>query len=360
MQQSNLLNRKKILIFGGAFDPPHLGHLNLCKASIETIHPDLTIIIPNRTQPLKSNQSISNAKDRYNMCELCFHDILNVEISDFEISRKSSRSYTYKTIEHLLKLYPNDHLYLLIGYDRIHDFIHWKNYEYILDNVTLVGSVRNKSEKLLDTFSGIVVKNYQPVEITSSDLRVEPTKKYLTPLVARYIATKGIYCEQQVKPLMSNYRYAHTLRVDKTAKQIATLNHYPYPLKVHIAAMYHDIGKEFSDKKILNMVKKYDRKRFPTIHTLHGVASMIYAKQHFNITDQETLAAIANHCVPSKNPSTLDKIIYLADKLEPSRTNKDVPYRRKILAIAYHNIDKAFDLLVKTMNSKYNKQKANK
>lgn len=348
-----MLNHKKILIFGGTFDPPHLGHLNLCLAAIDKVKPDHVIIVPNKTQPIKNEQSQTSASDRYEMCELCFRFVPNVEISDYEISH-IGKSYTYKTIKHFLEIYPHDELFFLIGTDRINDFTTWKNYEYIMDNVTLLGSVRSTSDKILNSFSGIIIDNYQPINITSSQLRVEPNKQYLTPLVARFIATKGIYCPEQVKPLMSDYRYQHTLRVVDTAKKIANANHYPYPYKVYVAAMYHDIGKEMNEKQILSLVKTYDHHRYPTIHTLHGIASSIYAQQHFNITDQEVIDAIANHVVPPKECTTLDKIIYLADKLEPSRTNEQVPNRKKILKLAYKDVNQAFNVLVKTMNDKYN------
>ena len=115
---------KKILIFGGSFDPIHKGHINSCKSAIQTVKPDLTLIIPNKIPPLKNTLNASApAKNRLEMCKIAFNGIKNLEVCNFEIKQKTSTpSYTYRTIQYLLKKYVGAKLYLLVGYDRYCDF----------------------------------------------------------------------------------------------------------------------------------------------------------------------------------------------------------------------------------------------
>ena len=117
--------------------------------------------------------------------------------------------------------------------------------------------------------------------------------------------------------------------------------------------MYHDIAKEFDQNKTLNLVKKFNKYYYPTIHTLHGLAAAKYAKKHFNVSDKEILNAISEHVIPHKKCSTLAKIIYCADKLEPSRTKEDVSDRVGYLNLVKKDLNKGFDKLYMEIKGKY-------
>jgi nicotinate-nucleotide adenylyltransferase len=78
---------------------------------------------------------------------------------------------------------------------------------------------------------------------------------------------------------------------------------------------------------------------------LHGLASAIYARKYLNINVKLILDAIANHVIPSKHPTTLDMILYCADKLEPARTIADVKDRIGYIKLAKRNLKQAFTKL---------------
>ena len=122
-------NKKiKILIYGGCFDPVHKGHVYLLKKAIKNIKPDKIYIVPNSIPPLKNHDNYSYPKNRLDMCNLAFSKIKNVIVSDYEIINfKDKVSYTYQTIQHFKKQFPQADLYLLIGSDRYDDFKKWKN-----------------------------------------------------------------------------------------------------------------------------------------------------------------------------------------------------------------------------------------
>lgn len=346
---------KKILIFGGSFDPVHKGHIDSCNSAIAKVDPDLTIIIPNKIPPLKSTLHASaSARDRLNMCKLAFSNMGNLKISSFELRQASNApSYTYKTIQYLLKKYPEAKLYLLVGYDRYCDFNKWKNYKYILNHVTLVVGIRNTNTLDLKDDKKSIPVLFPSVNISSAELRLKPNKEYMTEPVINYINKNGLYAENHIRNLMSEYRFNHTLRVAKTAMQIARAVAPKKVKKAYIAGMYHDVAKEFNETTILSMVKNYDKKLYPTVHTLHGICSAMYIKDNFYINDEEILDAIRNHVIPPMECSTLSMILYCADKLEPGRTVNDVKNRRKKLSIVKKDLKKGFKLLYNEIKERY-------
>ena len=346
---------KKILIFGGSFDPVHKGHIDSCNSAIAKVDPDLTIIIPNKIPPLKSTLHASaSARDRLNMCKLAFSNMGNLKISSFELRQASNTpSYTYKTIQYLLKKYPEAKLYLLVGYDRYCDFNKWKNYKYILNHVTLVVGIRNTNTLDLKDDKKSIPVLFPSVNISSAELRLKPNKEYMTEPVINYINENGLYAENHIRNLMSEYRFNHTLRVAKTAMQITRAVAPKKVKKAYIAGMYHDVAKEFNETTILSMVKNYDKKLYPTVHTLHGICSAMYIKDNFYINDEEILDAIRNHVSPPMECSTLSMILYCADKLEPGRTVNDVKNRRKKLSIVKKDLKKGFKLLYNEIKERY-------
>lgn len=213
--------------------------------------------------------------------------------------------------------------------------------------------VKRSDDKIKTTIPATLI-TINPVPISSSSLRILPNIKYLDKHVCAYIASHGLYINNQIRPIMSKKRYDHTLRVTKLALEITTVINKKLLSQCYIAAMYHDVAKEFNDKKVLSLVVKYDHQRFPTIHTLHGMASAQYIKRFFNVEDPMVLNAIANHVVPPKKPTILDMIIYCADKLEPARSIKDVSHRLDYIKLAKRNLKSAYIKLYQETNAHYN------
>lgn len=187
------------------------------------------------------------------------------------------------------------------------------------------------------------------INISSSQLRKNPSIKYLTKPIANYISANGLYIDEQIKPLLSPSRYQHTLRVMKLAMELTMKINKLLLKKVYIASMYHDVCKEFDDKNILT----YSNNSHKHIHTLHGIAGANYVKKHFNINDKEILDAISNHVIPQTNCSLLSKILYCADKLEPARTKHDINNRLGMLKLIKKDINKYFPKLVSEIQQKY-------
>ena len=139
------------------------------------------------------------------------------------------------------------------------------------------------------------------------------------------------YLKENLKPK----RYIHTLGVVSTAKELAKLNGVDED-KAELAALCHDVAKNLTPEELMNIIKKnnieltMDEKKTPELW--HEIVSDILAKEKFNIDDKEVLEAMRWHTTGRENMSTLDKIIYISDMIEPSRTYDGVEeIRQKVL-----------------------------
>lgn len=136
-------------------------------------------------------------------------------------------------------------------------------------------------------------------------------------------------------------RYAHTLRVVEVAKKLAHIYNIDVK-KAEIAAFYHDCAKIKDTEKLLRQCEKYglkiteDMNKAPQI--IHGYLGAIIAEKDYGINDQDVLNAIRYHTTGRKNMSKLEKIIYLADYIEPNRNFEGIEEAR---TLAYEDLDKA-------------------
>ncbi|MGC8766331.1 MAG: nicotinate-nucleotide adenylyltransferase [Brevinematia bacterium] len=128
----------KIAIFGGTFDPIHIGHLIVAEFSVDFFGLDKVIFVPSKVSPFKVGKScFFSDEDRLKMIELAIEGNPRFEVSDFEIKRDEI-SYTYITVKHFLNVYKGNELFLIIGGDTFEGFTKWKEYKYILENVKLI------------------------------------------------------------------------------------------------------------------------------------------------------------------------------------------------------------------------------
>ena len=137
-------------------------------------------------------------------------------------------------------------------------------------------------------------------------------------------------------------RYEHTLGVAYTAAALAMCNDVD-PVKAETAGLLHDCAKCFSDDKKISVCRKNNMEinsvesRNP--YLLHAKAGYCIAKNKFDIEDQDILNAILNHTTGRPGMSTLEKIIYIADYIEPSR--KQAPNLSEVRKLACQNLDQA-------------------
>lgn len=148
--------------------------------------------------------------------------------------------------------------------------------------------------------------------------------------------------EEYVEGTMTAYRFRHTLGVVETAKDLAVI----YGVdsnKATIAALLHDIAKEFTSTKKREFCKEHniyvDDFLKINIHLIHGDIGAYIAKEDLNIQDPDILNAIINHTLGSLDMSDLEKVVYIADIIEPNRKKHKELY--KLREMAYTDLDQA-------------------
>lgn len=148
---------------------------------------------------------------------------------------------------------------------------------------------------------------------------------------------------------LNKQRFEHSLRVADTAKELA--KRYSADIeKAKLAGLVHDCAKNMSDEEMINIISENncDEIYIKTEALMHGLAGGIIAKNVMKITDEEVLNAVIYHTTGRENMSTLEKIIYIADYIEPMRNFEGV---EKLRDLAYKDLDEALLLsLSQTIN----------
>ena len=190
----------KICLFGGTFDPPHIGHLLIAQTICEAESFDKIIFIPVNIPPHKTVNTL--LEDRLNMLEIAIDDNPNFEISDIEVNR-GGVSYTVDTIKTIKKQYniASNKISYLIGSDSLLNFHNWKDPEKILEECQIIVAIRpgfRPSDIPAWILHKIQFANIPRFEISSTNIRsrwVEgKTIRYLVTLpVWKYIDKHKIY-----------------------------------------------------------------------------------------------------------------------------------------------------------------------
>lgn len=153
----------KIALFGGSFDPVHLGHIEVVKKALKELDIDKLIIMPNYLNPLK-NSSHAPSKLRFKWLKEAFKEFKNVEVSDYEI-KKNRPVFSIETINHFKPTY------FIIGSDNLNTLHKWKNIDEILKKVEFIVATRGEIDKtLLNKYNIKKVLNVN-IPISSTQIR---------------------------------------------------------------------------------------------------------------------------------------------------------------------------------------------
>ena len=188
----------KIGIYGGTFDPIHIGHIITTRFVLEQRGLDKIIFIPCNVSPLKTSNFSSSPGHRLNMLKLAIEGFPHFDYSDYEIN-KGDVSYTYDTICEMKKRF--DEIELIIGYDNLVVFDKWKKANEIFEiaKVIVMKRINDRShEKTHKYYDKAVMINTPSIEISSTEIRERVKNNlpidFLVPdKVKEYILTNGLY-----------------------------------------------------------------------------------------------------------------------------------------------------------------------
>ena len=361
---------KKIGIYGGTFNPPHTGHLQAAKQAVEVLDLDLLLMIPDRIAPHKDIPAGSpTPEQRLEMLRIALAGEEKILPSDIEL-RREGVSYTYLTLEALREQYPEEELILLMGTDMFLSFESWKEPERICDLASLgvfYRGEKGEKEKILAQKANLEAKGARVelvendiINISSTQLRrllaFHAADEFLPAGIGEYIRANGLYdtaaqwknlpmeeLEPIVIRLLHPNRVAHVLGCRDEAVRMAA--HWGEDVtNAARAGILHDITKVLDGPLQLTLCAAYDKvlndfsRKYPK--TLHALTGSLVAEKIFG-ENEAVVEAICNHTTGRANMSTLEKIIYVADYMEPCR---DFPGVEKLRELAYSDLDAALKL----------------
>ena len=165
----------KIGIYGGSFDPVHVGHVNAALTFKEELSLDKIIVIPAYQPPHKKGLAMTPSEHRLNMCNLAFGNLEGFEVSDIEIKREDE-GYMADTIAQLREIYPDDEFYLLMGGDMLLYFQRWYAWHKITDEAVLAVAARNWEDDSALEAEAAVLRSY------GATVRIVPSAGFITAL----------------------------------------------------------------------------------------------------------------------------------------------------------------------------------
>jgi len=363
--------KERIGIYGGTFDPPHLGHMEAARAAMDTLGLSKLLFIPAKLPPHKTLSSDSaSPEQRLAMTALMADGMRQgdrVKTLDIELSRPGL-SYTSDTLEFLSAEYPKSELWLLMGSDMFLSLQNWHDPHNVMRLASIATFARSETENgelfaiqgaFLSRKFGANICTIQLPQITDisstslrESLREGKGKEYLWPAVYGYILRNSLYgVKSDLKHLSDEdlravsysmvkaKRIAHIKGTEKTAVEMAQkwgadVEH------ARRAAILHDCTKYLTLEQQLEMCEQYhvrtDELERKTLKLLHAKTGAALAEQMFGECP-EVVEAIRWHTTGKPGMTTLQKIIYLADYIEPSR---DFPGVDALRTVAEESLDK--------------------
>ena len=313
--------KKNIVIFGGAFDPIHNGHLNMAVNAAKYLDAEV-YFVPAPISVWKSESA--NIEDKINMINLAIKSIGAEEylkISRFEADSGNSVNYSIDTVKYFSSTYKEHKIYLLIGSDQVNNFDKWKSAEEISKLVQIIYFERPDMEidnNIISRFNMLPIKGELS---TASSTAIRELKNSDTPLeVLNYIIDHDLYFINKIKSYLNIARYQHSVSVARLAYEIAVKNSLKNPGDYLFAGLLHDIGKDVPILKQKEIVEDY-YKEFANVDKkiFHQFVGEYLAKKDFGISDENILKAIKYHTTGRAKMSDMEIVIYSADKIEPTR-----------------------------------------
>jgi len=360
----------RIGIFGGTFNPPHIGHIQAAKQAVTALGLSKLLLVPAHAAPHKVMPPQSpTPQQRLEMLRIAVADCPELEVSDLEL-RREGVSYTADTVLALKQRYPGAELVLLMGADMFLSFQEWKNVDTILENAALgvfcrgekgeSAAIAAKKAEMEEQGAKIELVPNQVIPISSTQMRrllaFGCAEEFLPAGVGQYIRGNALYhvcaqwknlpmeeLEQVVVSLLNPNRVAHVLGCRDTAVELAKR----WGADVTDAAragILHDITKAIDGPLQLTLCRSYGKllndfsRKYPK--TLHALTGSLVAERIFG-ENEAVVSAIRSHTTGKADMNTLETIIYVADYMEP---NRNFPGVEKLRALAFTDLTAALKL----------------
>ena len=385
----------RIGIYGGSFDPVHNGHIAMINSALKSGFIDCVIVIPSVRNSFKLYSNKLPPPYRFYMMKETVEGlgIKNCYVSDIEYSVEGI-SYTAVVLEKLTSdayirnfLISNDvkrkkaeehhEFFWIMGSDTLGTFETWYKPGEILNYVTLLAAVRPGDDTDVEKAAASVRKNLggnveifrlKGIECSSSAITESGDFSEVPEPAVEFIRRHALYTENtkltgisddarkqffEIAVWMYKYlggkRLLHTLNVGYLSAHLADVFGCDKD-KALIAGALHDCAKELPLDEQFELAKRYSGDLFTEKKLLHSPAGASFAREQLGIEDKEILDAICYHTTGRGNMNLLEKIVYLADKIEPARNYTDLT---PIRAAAEKDLDSAMRMTAAAVRDKF-------
>lgn len=337
----------KTLIFGGAFDPPHKEHVEMCRYAMSALKIDKLVLVPTYMPPHKDEGFLS-FDERCNLVELAFDGI------DFVIDRIESErgqdNYSCEILPILKEKY-GDIIYL-VGGDSVSHFDTWCKPEVVANTCPIAvaaregyGDIGAEIARLKQKYGGdFTVLDWVGKDVSSSMIRAKLLiGEYVDEIPTNVMsAIRELRLFENYKPFVEKLKsyqtdelFAHSLAVVKRAVDFNSKHHLRQNFRqVFLAALLHDNAKQRPSLDGLSVPS--DAVGTPVLHQFLGAEK---AQRDFGIEDSAILDAIRYHTTARADMTMLEKLIYTADSLSDDRDYEPIP---KLREIAIADFEKGF------------------
>ena len=334
-------SNKRVLLFGGSYNPIHKGHINAALKASDYLKCDEVWLIPRKYN--YDGSLLLSGKHRVAMMKMALEEFDNFKICDIELKDKNKKLiYTYNTALLLQKKYGKQYqFYFLIGADQLNNIERWYEIEKLTKIFQFVCFKRPGyllNEQLAKKYHILIIDGQQ-VDASSTNVRSGYFDK-IDESIQKYIFEHELYLKERLMPRLPEQLFIHCLSTARLAKALAKSNHVDTN-RAYVAGILHDVSKSLPKDEIEKIIQVHypSKKRVPE-YSWHQYASAYIAQTEFGINDKKTLKAIQSHSRATKSMTKLEKIIYSADKLEEKR--EFAQQVQEIRKIAYEDIDQAF------------------
>jgi len=352
----------KVAMFGGTFNPPHLGHLKAAQAAMDKLGIERLYVVPSGVPPHKIlPEGTPTPKDRYRMAQLLFAGDLRIQVLNLEI-RREGVSYTVDTVREIRQRHPEEPVYLFMGTDMFLSLENWHRVSELMELITPVVFARAEGQaaeigayaaRIREKY-GVesVLIDYDLLETSSTFLRDALQERqgveFVGDAVYREIVRRGHYGVKLNLPWLRDQAYAmlkpkRVRHVQGTEEEAARLAHRwgADAGSAREAAILHDITKNLDYAAQLRILAEYgmlvDDLTRESVKLLHAKTGAILARGLFSVSDA-VYDAIAYHTTGRGSMTLLDKILYVADFIEPGRDFDGV---QRLRELAYTSLDRA-------------------
>lgn len=351
----------RLAMLGGSFNPIHNGHLLFAEYIRTEFSLDKVFLMVASDPPHKSGEGMLPASVRLEMAEIAASAFKGIEASDIELHRKGP-SYTLETLKELQRLYPGAELFCAVGADMLLDLPNWKNPRELLKSAVFIGALR-KDDREYDLLAAcdmlerqfgasVALSKFEGPDISSTDIRnrirsARPVQGLIPEIVEKHIYENGYYMPEEIRSMqeklrgmLKNKRYRHTMGTVRASLLLAE-KYGADPFKTRLAALLHDCAKNGVNVSMgIPPQASVEADKWESLDPglLHAKAGAELAKNVFGVQDDEVLQAIRSHTIGRPGMTKLEKIIYLADMIEPTRSYPGVDELR---GLALLDLDRA-------------------